>query len=324
MQENQKTAVIILNYNNYEDTINCIKSIKLYNTASIKYIIVDNGSNRKGTVTAIDEFLKQNFADDYKYIPEGNADTTELLYTNFIVSPTNDGYARGNNKALNMAYKDPEIENILIINNDVLFIEDIIPRLISKLKTLPKCGIVSPILYKRGMDEIDYNCARLNHTEWEIINTLLFLYRDIFGYISLKTNQRLILKNNPKLINAEQVEIELPSGSCMLIKKELMKQIGGFDPHTFLYFEENILYKKIKELGLQNYLIPQQKCIHLGASSTSKSNNAFILNKGINSIKFYLTKYCILNQRQKALLYLGLLLMKFKILLIKSHKLIKK
>lgn len=149
MQENQKTAVIILNYNNYEDTINCIKSVELYNnTALIKYIIVDNGSNRKGTVTAIDEFLKQNFADDYKYIPEGSADTTELLYTNFIVSPTNDGYARGNNKALNMAYKDPEIENILIINNDVLFVEDIIPRLISKLKTLPKCGIISPILYK--------------------------------------------------------------------------------------------------------------------------------------------------------------------------------
>lgn len=99
------------------------------------------------------------------------------------------------------------------------------------------------------MDEIDYNCARLNHTEWEIINTLLFLYRDIFGYISLKTNQRLILKNNPKLINAEQIEIELPSGSCMLMKKELMKQIGGFDL-TLFFILKKTYYIKNQRIGI--------------------------------------------------------------------------
>lgn len=47
-REMGKTAIIILNYNNYEDTINCIESIEKYNTADIKYVIVDNNSNREG------------------------------------------------------------------------------------------------------------------------------------------------------------------------------------------------------------------------------------------------------------------------------------
>ena len=39
-----KTAIVILNYNNYEDTINCIKSVETYNSADIKYL---NIANRK-------------------------------------------------------------------------------------------------------------------------------------------------------------------------------------------------------------------------------------------------------------------------------------
>ena len=37
------TAVVILNYNNSEDTINCIKSVEENNTADVKYVVVDNG-----------------------------------------------------------------------------------------------------------------------------------------------------------------------------------------------------------------------------------------------------------------------------------------
>lgn len=54
-----KTAIIILNYNNYEDTINCIESIEKYNTADIKYVIVDNNSNREGCKKELIHYLKK-------------------------------------------------------------------------------------------------------------------------------------------------------------------------------------------------------------------------------------------------------------------------
>lgn len=49
-----QTGVIVLNYNNSSDTINCIESILKVNTASIKIIIVDNGSKIDDV-----EFLKE-------------------------------------------------------------------------------------------------------------------------------------------------------------------------------------------------------------------------------------------------------------------------
>lgn len=55
------TGVIILNYNNYEDTINCIESVDIYNTSKIKLIIVDNGSNRESTIDILDTYLEKRY-----------------------------------------------------------------------------------------------------------------------------------------------------------------------------------------------------------------------------------------------------------------------
>ena len=41
----KKTAIIILNYNNPDATIACVESVERFNTAPVRYIIVDNGSN---------------------------------------------------------------------------------------------------------------------------------------------------------------------------------------------------------------------------------------------------------------------------------------
>ena len=60
----KKTAILILNYNNYEDTINCIDSVEKFNSAPIKFIVVDNGSKRENVVGALDAYLKDKFEDD--------------------------------------------------------------------------------------------------------------------------------------------------------------------------------------------------------------------------------------------------------------------
>ena len=52
------TAIIILNYNNSEDTIKCIESVERYNSADVKYIVVDNGSTRQSVITEISEYIK--------------------------------------------------------------------------------------------------------------------------------------------------------------------------------------------------------------------------------------------------------------------------
>lgn len=309
----QYVALIILNYNNWEDTINCIESVERYNTAAIKYIVVDNGSTREGAPQALDRYLKERFTEQYCKVEEREVGATRLNRITFLASKVNDGYARGNNKGLKLAYGDDEINKVMILNNDVLFVEDIIPRLVQLQQEITGCAIISPILYKKDLEAIDYNCARRNHTDWEIINTYLLWYRDLFGYISRTTRKRLMLKENPDLMRLPFFEIELPSGSCMLIDKALLREIGGFDPNTFLYFEENILYKKIQNAGKKNYLVPTLKCIHLGASSTSKSSHPHMVKSGMNSAAYYLRTYCQLNMAQRAMLSFAIYLFSAKV-----------
>lgn len=295
-------GIIILNYNNWEDTINCIESIEKYNTANIKCFIVDNGSTCKDAVYKLDSYFSGRFKDTYSGIIEENATEFKTSKINFIVSEDNSGYARGNNKGLSIALRDDEIEDILILNNDVLFVEDIIPQLTHYRKTLKDCAFVSPVLYKKDEKRLDYNCARKNVTNWNLLITYLFWYRNLFSYISRYSRKTIILKNVPHVLSEEYVPIELPSGSCMYSSRKLWESLNGFDCNTFLYYEENILYKRISKMGLKNYLIPSLKCIHLGAQSSKRIYNWFTLNEQFKSSVYYLEKYGELSTIQKIVL----------------------
>lgn len=312
-------GIIILNYNNWEDTINCIESVEKFNTAEVKYIVIDNGSTRAGTVEALDKYMTDTFTEKYQKIVEGD-NTGVLPYMTFLVSQTNDGYAKGNNKGLRLCYEDPEIDELLILNNDILFIQDIIPSLVNKKKEIDNCGIISPILYGRDKKVIDYNCAHMSVNPWVLIHAYLFFYRDFLGVQSKESKRRLIIKGKPELLKKDKIEIELPSGSCMMMSKALMQEIGGFDPNTFLFYEEDILHKKLSAQGLKNYLITSCECIHLGACSTSKTPSAFALTKQFESSIYYLENYCKLSRIQKALLSIGKKLFRLKLKMIRILK----
>lgn len=297
------TAVLILNYNNAKDTINCIRSVQQYNTAAIRYVVVENGSNAE-TISAVSNFLKSTFGADYTELTETEAKslrTIRLPRATYLVSPDNSGYAQGNNKGLDLIFKDEEADYVLVLNNDILFIQDIIPSLLDYHHRLPHCGIVSPLLLVKNQKDIDYTCARRNVTPDEIILHYLFLYRNPFNIISRLSAPRFILKNNPEKLNQEVVEVDLPSGSCMLIKRSDMEALHGFDTGTFLYYEENILFKREQRFGLQNYIVPSLRCIHLGASTIKHSPSLFTIKAEHRSADYYLRRYESLSLIQKVL-----------------------
>ncbi len=259
------TALIILNYNNGKDTRNCIESVLQYNTAPVKFIVVDNGSTQSEQL-ALSGIMSELFG-DYSRVDATGASQSILPYATLLFTGENLGYARGNNAGLELAYADQEIDQVMILNNDVLFVEDIIPLLTHYLETLPDAAIVTPLLYKREMTEYDMCCARKQETVDEMIQ--YFFFSHWWALRKKKINEiypdRYILNSLPS--GEECVEIELPSGSCMLIKKNLFREIGSFDPNTFLFCEENILCEKIKRIKKKNYLCTRLRCIHLGAQT---------------------------------------------------------
>ena len=299
----KKTAIIILNYNNPSDTVACLRSVKRYNTAPVKYVVVDNGSTDGISVSEIDGFLAEAFEGDYMRVREGDSVPSSLPQAVFMTSRSNDGYARGNNKGIALAANDDEIDRLLILNNDILYIEDIIPPLKEAQDSLPDCGIISPLLLTGKGADIDWNCAR-NDTRigsW-IKNNFLAPY-----YWLCKKSVYEIYRESLLLYKKEEpypqfMPIELPSGSCMLVKKDVFAAIGNFDPATFLYYEENILYRKLLKLNLRNYIATRLRCIHLGAATMVKSPSRIVAEAAKASRSYYIRTYLAPSWEQRILL----------------------
>lgn len=299
--KDKNTAIIILNYNNYEDTINCIESVERFNSSNVRFIVIDNGSTRKGVVSALDCFLAARYENQYKLYSDMDEPPHSLPYATLLVSNINDGYARGNNKALRFVENDNDIEYVMILNSDVLFVEDIIPQLVQEIESDDNIGIVSPLLYKKDMKGIDYSCARNSEPAKITIGRFLLFFFNPFKIKDKWYYRQQYLKNNPGLKDRHRFSIELPSGSCMLMRKEFFKSIGYFDPHTFLFYEEDILYKKIQKAGKYNYIYPQLKCIHLGATTTKHQTGYFITKATAESGCYYITQYCNIPKFVKVL-----------------------
>ena len=269
-----------------------MKSVEKFNTAPIKYIFVDNNS-KKEVVDKLSQCFSTFFDDDYLEIGDNYSLNGPLPKFTFVKSKTNSGYASGNNKGLRLAYQDNQLENILILNNDVLFVADIIPDLEQFFKNTADAALVSPILYKKDLADLDYNCARKALPISAFIRGNFFYpFRWTFHLKSKpKWHKGMFLLKSKDFNPTEPIKIELPSGSCMFTSKTLMHSLGDFDEHTFLYYEENILYAKINQMGKCSYLLPNLKCIHLGAQTTNNSGSIFTLREGMKSQKYYVLNY---------------------------------
>lgn len=284
-------GIVILNYNNSTDTLNCVDSILNHNSYPVKIVVVDNGSTNKDVIDAISRGLNERFGNHCQIIKEGVKPAT-LSQVTFLICEQNEGYARGNNKGLELLYNDDEIKHVMILNSDILFVEDIIGTLVENLETKKDAAIVSPILYKKNLQGIDYTCARKVMSLSDLFIYYLLLGKDFNGILSRRSRKRNLLIDKTLPLEDPLIQIELPSGSCMLATKKLFHKIGSFDPNTFLYNEENILWAKIKKIGKINYLDTRCKCIHLGATTTgSKVPSRFILECSLKSNHYYLKNY---------------------------------
>lgn len=117
---NPSVAIIVVNYNGFEDTKECIKSIKECNYDNYTIIVVDNASYEKPFAGTI-EYIKENAA--------------------YIEAPTNDGFAAGNNVGIKWAIEH-KFDFCLLINNDTTVSESFLSRLIKAYESNDDAGII--------------------------------------------------------------------------------------------------------------------------------------------------------------------------------------
>ncbi len=252
----QKVGVVILNYLNYKDTIECIDSLKDEGYQNKEVIIVDNGSNNESF-----EIIKEH--------------CKGLENTYCLKSEENLGFAKGNNIGIEYAVKELQCNFVLVVNNDTIF-ED--KNLISNLMDSYEEGVaaIGPrIIAANGLDQnpikhiIDKQATERHLRECGQGKSLL---KDSAIYRAAIKAKRII---QGKLSGEEQHNSQelVLHGACFMLTKDYFEYYPYLFPGTFLYYEENIITVLTKKVKLRKKLIDNTYIYHKEDQSTEMSFN---------------------------------------------------
>jgi hypothetical protein len=135
---NPLVAIIIVNYNGLDDTVECLKSLRLSTFQKFRVIVVDNASRENPLPVLESDF------------PEACCFRCEI----------NQGFTGGNNLGLAIAC-EMETKYIFYLNNDTVVTSDTLARLVGYMENHPEVGIAGPLTYY--YDEPDVVCFSGGH-----------------------------------------------------------------------------------------------------------------------------------------------------------------
>ena len=121
-----KVSIIILNWNGWKDTIECLESLQRLTYPNYHVIVVDNGSRGNDA-----EVLQEKFGD----------------YISLIRNDKNYGYTGGNNIGIRHALNNSSPDYFLILNNDVAVAPDFLTEMVKVADNDAAIGIVGPKVY---------------------------------------------------------------------------------------------------------------------------------------------------------------------------------
>lgn len=237
----KKTAIILVNWNSFHLTAQCIRSLQqILHPGSVAIILVDNNS-ADGSGTAL------------------QAAFPEIHY---IQANDNLGFTGGNN--LGIAYAIQEnYQYTLLLNNDTTVAPDFLEPLLSYMDTHPETGAVQPLIYFHHEPSHIWNGGSYYH-EW-------------IGHPGIRYIGKQ-LPNTP-LQNLQPVSVDWITGCAFLVRTSLLKEMGMLSDNLFMYFEDIDLSLRIREKGYQCRLIPQSAIWHVGGMSNKnkeKTSEGFV------------------------------------------------
>jgi N-acetylglucosaminyl-diphospho-decaprenol L-rhamnosyltransferase len=218
-------------------------------------------------------------------LPDGPNNTVPALCAaagaTYLAMPSNLGYGKAMNAAV--AAMPASVAWVLISNPDVLLETGAIDELARGGETSSQVGAVGPAV--RNEDGTVYPSARAIPSLRTGVGHALF--SNLWAANPWTT--AYLRDAGGELIARDAGWL---SGSCVLVRRTVFDELGGFDPRFFMYFEDVDLGNRIGKAGYRNLYWPTASITHSGAhSTTGVASDAMIRAHHTSARQFLATKY---------------------------------
>jgi GT2 family glycosyltransferase len=254
-------SVVIVNWRTRELLAVCLQSLQealaeRLATGAAEVIVVDNAS---GDASA--EMVRERF-------PEFC----------LIANRENRGYAAGNNQGIGAARG----RSVLLLNPDTEVPRGAIERLEACLAEHARAGAAAPLLvYPDGRPQ-----ASLRG-----FPTPLALLGAVTGLARLAPAGSPLAGYQPRDLPSAPAVVEQPMASCLLLRGEALREVGGFDEAFPIFFNDVDLCWRLRQAGWETRFIPDARVVHHGGASTRQVRLAMLWESHRSLHRYYQKHY---------------------------------
>ncbi|MGB5555987.1 MAG: glycosyltransferase family 2 protein [Flavobacteriaceae bacterium] len=249
-------AIIIINYNSSQFTINCVDSVLRHTASSLDYqiVIVDNASE-------YEDFEKLKSA----VLQLGNP-VISLHRSRF-----NTGFGGGNMHGVQFT----NAEYYLFLNNDTLMIDNPIKSCFEFMEQTQDAAVCGPKMCNE------------HHEKKLGFDYFTSFAREVFGKRFVEV---VFGKPNRRKDYDTPIPVDYVNGSFMFFRANDFNAVGGFDTNLFLYFEESDICYRLKKKNRKTYYLSNASYIHFQGQSIKKTKRPMAIKIELKTAMFYVIR----------------------------------
>lgn len=229
-------SVVVVNRNTRDLLERCLDGVRAQHGVEGEIIVVDNAST------------------------DGSADLVAERFpeVQLVRLTDNAGFARANN----LAFGRCRGEFVLLLNSDAFLAPGALAELVAGARRHERAAAVGPRLLNAD--------GTLQRSAWPFPRAGRVLLE---AFALHRPLHRLGLVEDLRTWpHDEERPVEFLIGACLLIRREALAEVGGFDERFWLYGEEADLCRRFAARGWEVVLVPSAECTHIGGASSSGSS----------------------------------------------------
>jgi N-acetylglucosaminyl-diphospho-decaprenol L-rhamnosyltransferase len=236
--------VVIVNHRSAALALRCLASL-------------DREREEARAELAISAYVVENASGDELELERGIRERFSH-FARLVVSPVNGGFGAGNNLGLRAAHEAGlRPEYVHFLNPDTEVRKGAIASLVRFLESHPRAGLAS------GSFE------HADGTPWPIAFRFPSAAGELEAACGLGVVSRALRDHVvPRTMGPVPERIDWCSGASMMLRREVLERVGGFDESFFLYFEEIDLCLRMRAAGWECWYVPESRVMHHRGQST--------------------------------------------------------